>query len=300
MAHPLSTSVALLLFVKTLLGFSAVAFGQGLDTSTSTKQGTSYGSSTADPLQECVDAHALSRRAVENGTLIAAREALKKCVISGCPIAIRAECSEWQHQAEIEVPTLILSASTYKRDLEDVHVTVDGQLLTDRLNGEPIETIPGSHAFVFELNDGRRQEIRVVVKLGEKNRVIQALFPELSLAMSPPSVTNSTKLKDSVTPPIPNEASNHRALFFGILSAASAIVAGSFLYVGIDRRDTTSAQCAPICSDSQVNRVRRWFILADIAGATAITTGGLGLYFYFDGPTKTGSLKPKLSLMRGL
>jgi hypothetical protein len=299
MAHPLTTSVAISLFAKIFLGIGAVAYGQVLDISTSTEQGTPNVTTTTDPLQECVDAHAISRRAVENGTLISARQVLKKCVIPGCPIAIRAECSEWQHQAEIEVPTLILSASTYKRDLEQVRVIVDGQLLTDRLNGEPIETLPGPHAFVFELDDGRRQEVRIVVKLSEKNRVIQASFPELSLTLSPLSVTNSTKLKESVTRPIPNEPSNHRALFFGILSAASAIVAGSFLYVGIDRRDATSEQCAPICSDSQVNRVRRWFILADIAGATAIATGGFGLYFYFDGPTKTSSLKPTLSLTRG-
>jgi hypothetical protein len=299
MAYPLSTRVAISLAIKLFLGIGAVAYGQVLDTSTSTEQGAPNVSTITDPLQECVDAHAISRRAVESGTLISVRKTLKKCAIPGCPIAIRAECSEWQHQAEIEVPTLILSASTYKSDLEQVRVIVDGQLVTDRLNGEPLEILPGPHAFVFELDDGRRQEVRVVVKLGEKNRVIQATFPELSLTLSPISVTHSTKRKDSITRPIPNEPSNHRALFFGILSAASAIVAGSFLYVGIDRRDTTSAQCAPICNDSQVNRVRRWFILADIAGATAIATGGLGLYFYFDGPTKTSSLKPTISFTRG-
>jgi hypothetical protein len=179
-----------------------------------------------------------------------------------------------------------------------VRVTVDGRPLTERLNGEPVEASPGPHAFLFELPDGRHEELRIVVKVGEKNRVLRAEF-----AAPTPSITTSRRFEFASPSAVPltpanSETNNSRVLLFGILSASSAAIAASLLFVGIDRRDATNRHCAPLCSDTQVSRVRRWFILADLAGAASVVTGGFGLYFYLDDYGKHNSKTTALEWQR--
>lgn len=280
--------------------FGRHSCGQTEDASTTNVAVTPLAKTTAmDPLQVCVDSHDRARKALETRTLFAARAQLRSCNDPGCPIAIRAECGEWLNQAELEVPTVVLSATDDTRDLEDVRVDVDGKLLSNHFDGEPVELLPGPHTLTFELPDGRRKEMRIVVKIGEKNRVVHAHFlaptPE---AAAQPSKPIERRVRPSVNTKVA-ESKDHRALVLGILSAASAAMAGSFLFIGIDRRDKTNEQCAPICSDTEVSRVRRWFVLADIAGVTAVTTGGFGLYFYLDQQSNQRAKSPVIGWQGG-
>jgi hypothetical protein len=151
----------------------------------------------------------------------------------------------------------------------------------------------------FELPDGRRQVLRIIVKIGEKNRVVHAHFlvpiQETSARRSPSTERMSRPPTNAKVGP----TKDHRALVLGVLSAASAAIAGSFLYIGIDRRDATNEQCAPLCSDTQVSRVRRWFVLADIAGVTAVTAGGFSLYFYLDHQNNQRTKTPVIAWQGG-
>jgi hypothetical protein len=66
------------------------------------------------------------------------------------------------------MPSVVLSARTADgRDVTNVKVSVDGQLLVARLEGKAIEINPGVHAFVFEADDFPAVEQKLVIKTGD-------------------------------------------------------------------------------------------------------------------------------------
>lgn len=237
----------------------------------------------ADPLQDCVTAHDSARTALQQHNLIQIRHELSQCASEGCPIAIRAECAEWLTLAERQVPTLVFSATTGSSDIQTARVLVDGVLATEKLDGHPVVASPGPHVVTFELSDGQRQQVPIVVGLGEKDRMVRAEFaaatPNRPNASTPPATMGSP-----VEPP-PAAATRQRDLgvVLGLVALGGAITAASLLYVGISERDETSKRCAPFCTDSEVIKVRRWFILADVVGVTSAIAGGVGIYLYVTG-----------------
>lgn len=238
----------------------------------------------SDPMQVCVATHAAARKSVAEQAPYFARSELRQCAAEGCPIAIRSECTEWLSQAELQVPTLVFSASTESGDIEQAQVDIDGERVRNSLDGRPMEATPGARVVVFVLPDGRRQEIRIVVGLGEKNRVVRADFAPLepppvasrSQSTSQPAFSVSSRSADAAV-------SRNPAWLFGTVSLGTAMVAGSFLYAGYAQYRAAEDRCSPNCSASEVRKVKRWFVLADVAAATAVVSGGVGLYFYFIG-----------------
>src|SRR5215468_641818 len=97
-----------------------------------------------------------------------------------------ADCSQWLSEVEARIPTVVLSArDTSGRDLVKIVVTtVDGATVASRLDGRAIELEPGEQVFVFVAPDGARREKRVLVREGEKNQSVSAVFD------GPPDETN--------------------------------------------------------------------------------------------------------------
>jgi hypothetical protein len=243
-----------------------------------------------DPLSVCVATHQLARNANQNRELLDVRSELGQCASDGCPIAIRFECREWLAEAERQVPTVVLSATAGGGDVDQARVTLDGTVIAERLDGRPIEAPVGLHVLGFELPDGRRQELRALIRSGEKNRPLRAEFPALTPPAPPtalpPSAVEPNRALDPAEKTPSTSVQRNLSYVLGILSVGSAIAAGSLLYVGIRERDSTVQQCSPVCSEGELRPVRRWFILADVAGATSAITGGVGLYLYVTGEPK--------------
>jgi hypothetical protein len=236
--------------------------------------------------------HQTARAAHQKRTLLDVRGELAQCASDGCPIAIRFECREWLAEAERQVPTIVLSATSDGGDIDEARVTLDGTLIAERLDGRPIEAPVGIHVVRFELPDGRNQEMRVLIGIGEKDRPLRAEFASPAATKPRPIAPPTPRPLETKRSP---EPASHPQTFvrqrelsylLGFLSVGSAIAAGSLLYVGIKERDSTAQQCSPVCSNGELRRVRRWFILADVAGATAAITGGAGIYLYVTGEPK--------------
>lgn len=238
-------------------------------------------------LNACVASHESAKTAIQQQVLLNARDALRQCATPGCPMAIRSECDEWLLQAELQVPTLVLSAKTELGDIDVAEVYIDERLVVDKLTGQPLEADPGPHLVTFVLPDGRRKDVRIVVGIGEKNRVVRAEFLPRKVQGSPVAAAVAHVPAPSVAP----RAASHpgAALAFGLVSLGSALLAGSFLFVGIHENNDATERCAPNCSKAEVSQVRRWFILADVAGGVSAVTGGLGLYLYLSGSDGGGA-----------
>ena len=136
----------------------------------------------ADEVSVCVDpyekAQMLMRPESGQSTLLPAREMLHTCMRSGCKDWMVVDCSRWLSEVEARIPTVVFSArDTSGRDLAEIVVTTaDGASVASRLDGRAIDLEPGEHVFVFVAPDGARLEKRVLVREGEKNQAVSAVF----------------------------------------------------------------------------------------------------------------------------
>ncbi|HSY24889.1 MAG TPA: hypothetical protein VK841_22345, partial [Polyangiaceae bacterium] len=93
------------------------------------------------------------------------------CVDSACPTEVRAVCERRASELEAAMPTIVFVAHDgLGNDLTAVKVTVDGALLTARLDGRAWRVDPGPHVFRWEAAGFSPVEKTLLVGEGEKER----------------------------------------------------------------------------------------------------------------------------------
>ncbi|HYQ28102.1 MAG TPA: hypothetical protein VER04_12820 [Polyangiaceae bacterium] len=219
----------------------------------------------------CVDAHASGQREAKAGRLEAASALFAACVSeAGCPDTIRAECAELRKETERNLPTLIFAVLDEQgADLTEVRVYVDDRVMTKTLDGRPIAIDPGEHRFRFELSSGEVLTSNVLVREGEKNRIV------------------SLRAKSEHAPQSSAEQSRRRLptgfwVASGVGAAALASF-GTFALLGHGKQSTL-AECSPNCSDSSradYDAMHRDYLIADISLGVAVASAGVATWLFF-------------------
>jgi hypothetical protein len=129
-------------------------------------------------VQACLGASEKGQRARSAGKLREARGRFLVCSSDGCPAMVRRVCAQWQGEVIATLPSIVLGAKDRAgRDLFDVSVSIDGELLARKLDGKSIPVDPGPHTFTFEMAGVAPVVERALVKEGEKTRVIAVTVP---------------------------------------------------------------------------------------------------------------------------
>jgi hypothetical protein len=119
---------------------------------------------------ECVAASESSLKLRDQRKLQAARAQALVCAASECPSVIQSECLRRVDQLNQAIPTIVFEAKDGAgSDLTNVKVAIDGQPLSDHLDGTELAVDPGEHRFLFEAA-GTSVEKVIVVSQGEKAR----------------------------------------------------------------------------------------------------------------------------------
>ena len=245
-------------------------------------QAASSTAARADEKQRCVTASEEGQELRDNGNYRRAREAFSTCARETCPQLVRRDCANWQAELEDAWPSVIVSAKDGKGDdLVDVRVLLDGELLASKLDGKPTRVNPGEHVLRCEADGYPTTESRVVIRAGEKNRVI-----EVQLG---PTATEAAKGQDDRSTHAPSEPSGGQetkrtsAIAFGAIALAAF---GSEAYFGLtglsDRSTLMSQPCAQhaTCSQSDVDSIRTKFTVADISLGVGLASAALAVYLY--------------------
>lgn len=139
---------------------------------------------TAD-VQSCLAASEKGQRARGAGKLREARDLFLVCGNEGCPSVVRKDCAQWQGEVIGMLPSVVFGAKDKSgRDLFDVTVSMDGELLVKKLDGKSVTVDPGPHTFKFEMAGSPPLIERALVKEGEKTRVIAVSFGDGTTATS--------------------------------------------------------------------------------------------------------------------
>jgi hypothetical protein len=119
---------------------------------------------------ECVVNYRAAEERERSGHLREARDLLLACAKPSCEGFIRQVCAARVDRIDFDIPTILPVATDEKgTHLVDVQVTMDGELLTSRLDGQPLAVDPGVHEFSFRTDRASRVE-KLFIAQGERNR----------------------------------------------------------------------------------------------------------------------------------
>jgi hypothetical protein len=101
----------------------------------------------------------------------AARTHFTVCASARCPKIVRDDCLQRIDEVEKAQPTVIFSATNGNgRPVVMVQVFMDGALVAERLDGEPLPIDPGDHVFTFKALGRTDAEMKLSIHEGERER----------------------------------------------------------------------------------------------------------------------------------
>jgi hypothetical protein len=233
---------------------------------------------SADDKQVCLDASSQGQQLRDDGKYRAARAQLVVCAREVCPAVVKRDCTQWLGEVDQTVPTVVVRARDSKGDLAEVRVLVDGQTLLEKLDGKPAAIDPGEHVFRYEAQGHPPVEEHVVVRVGERNRLLDVQFGGAAGAVR----VDGDSAKSSGPP-----------VLAWILGGVAVLAFGSEAYFGItglnDRSDLRAQPCAQTstCSASDVDAIRTKFLIADVSLGVGIVSAGVAAYLFLASGKKT-------------
>lgn len=232
------------------------------------------GIANAEP--DCPTASEEGQRARDQGKAIEARELFRICSKATCPGVVRKDCTKWLGELEESLPSIVIAARDGSGgDLTNVRVLVDGQEVTTKTDGKAIPINPGEHTLRFEAPHLPPKTETIVVRMGEKNRLVKVQLGETKA--TPPPVTppvGPPPPEKPVTPP----PSNPPILGY-VLGGAGILAIGGFAILGATAKsdlDGLKSTCAPFCAQDDLDSVKSRMLVADIllgTGAVALVVG---------------------------
>lgn len=256
---------------------------------------------------QCIAANTDAQSLRREGKLSQARQKLRACGDPSCPALVSTDCAKRLDELESVQPTLVFEVKDASgRDLTEVRVTVDGQLVREKLDGTATPIDPGARRLVFTVPGVAPLTRQLVIREGEKARVVSVVLDSLgerpSAAAAAPSDTpttsgeaepgsapaevsntSSSSLGSSDTQPRPRRTLGYVVTGTGVAGLVVGSVFG-YLTLAAKNRQITNCENSENCKDygaaSDAHEDARSSgtisSIAFIAGA-AVTTVGIVL-----------------------
>jgi hypothetical protein len=176
---------------------------------------------------------------------------------------IRVDCVTWLDEVENSIPSIVLAARSERGDETRVRVVLDGEVVAERLDGRAMELDPGAHELRFELEPYPPVLASILVREGQRNRVIAAWFAQPPLPPPPPS-----------PPPGGAPEPPTLALVLGGVAVAGVATAAGFGLAALRFRHDRREACAPLCTEDDERALRARAIASDVGLSVALLAAG--------------------------
>jgi hypothetical protein len=251
-----------------------------------------------DDKAACLDAASKGQRLKATHKLVDARDQLRVCAASQCPAVVQSDCANWLAEVESALPTVVVTARDGTgADLADVKVSVDGQPLLAKLDGQAVPMDAGPHTFRFErAKDDASLERQVIVREGEKNQAVAVVLGAARAAPAPPSGATGVPSPGGGDRP----ASTPWKTIGWVLGGAGVVGLGVGAAFGLSAMgDKSSADCNPSnqCAPGPLGSARSAALAADVGfvAGGVLLAGGVALVLVGSGASATretaGSVK---------
>jgi len=116
---------------------------------------------------ECLSATEASLKLGADRKVREVRAQALVCAAPSCPAEVRVECATRVADLNAAVPTVVFSAKGADgQELSSVKVSMDGEALSDHLDGSAVAVDPGTHEFTYDMAG----QATLIIHEGEKNR----------------------------------------------------------------------------------------------------------------------------------
>jgi hypothetical protein len=256
--------------------------------------GWGTGAEAAAPKKQCINAAETGQQLRSSGRLIQARRALAACTASTCPTVVRRDCGRWIEEIDAAQPSVSVKLEDATgADVPDGKVLLDGEPMVRAADGRATPVDPGTHKLVWSRETGRSVEQEVVVREGERNRVIVLRVPSPGLVPRAGSETSEPS-----SPPSPAHARGPLPFIVGGLGLAVAGAGAVFWGIGLNDRSNLSTSCAAAhaCAQSDVDASHTKLIVGDVLVGVGILAVATAVYLYVsdDGRSSTAASRPLL------
>lgn len=266
--------------------------------------------SAAADTESCTQAHASGQREENAGHLKEALQSFRECASDPkCPLPIRNECTSLYSTVEGRLPTLVFSVVDENgNDVTDVRVWSAEAQVVSGLDGRPIAINPGLHELRFELPGGEVLTKSVVVRQGEKDRIVSIKLPRREFGATA-AAEASTQPTTTSEPTAPADAKQPFVVplaswvSYGVGVAALGAW-GTFALLGRNEEQSL-VDCSPRCAESNrkdYDAMKRNYLIADISlgVAAAAVTAGTVILFTMGGRSKAAAERAANSAKRPL
>jgi hypothetical protein len=221
------------------------------------------GSAHADDSKLCADSYENAQRQRTAGKLQLARAQLLSCR-AACPGALLQDCSRWLAEVEALIPKVQVAPTPVE--------VREGDRVLSTTGKEPIELDPGDHELSIVGPGGETKTVKVTLPPGSGTHKLSVKFAS-SRASSP---------EPTPPGPAPPPASEPRAepvptlaMVLGGVGAAALVTGGVLAALGHLRKSELEESCSPDCADSDVDGIRRLWLIGGVAAAIgAVSLGG--------------------------
>ena len=222
--------------------------------------------------KECIAAADEGQKLRDDGKLTTARDRFITCAAKTCPAVIAKQCSQWLLDADHDTPTVTFRAlDDQGKETFAVRVVIDGVTVAPSIEARALPIDPGEHTVRFERADGKSVEDKVLVRPGEKNRMLELSFQQ----KTPVAVVQAPV----APPPPPDEPRAFHIPVLGWVGLGVTVAGGAMTaFFAISANNDESrlrSSCAPACDRSEESGVDTKIVLANIG--LGLGVAGLGL-----------------------
>jgi hypothetical protein len=225
---------------------------------------------TARAAEDCATHYERAQELRLDGHLRAAQEDLLSCAQNSCPAFIRNDCTKWLDEVQAAQPTVVFVARQAGRDVAEVTVTCNEQLLADRLDGRAILIDPGRQQCRLEAAGAEPATVELLVVEGQKGRLVEVDL----VAIRPPP-------RPRPAPPPPPPARSPAPLVLAGVGAAGLAGFVALGASGLSSEHRLRDLCAPDCSSSDVRSVRTRYAFADVSLGIGIVSAAIAGYLFW-------------------
>ena len=265
--------------------------------------------------EQCIRSYETGQRLEKTGNLVDAASRLAFCASPTCPTLMRQDCAERLRQVNAATPSLLLTI-TFGGARAPVRVSIDGQGRSWAEDAPQVIVNPGRHELRVEAEGFKTQTRQLLVGEGEQSVPVEfrltaeakTVAPSTAAppTVAPPTVAPATPAPVLHTPRLATPPTAARVTPAAAVSGAAAttrvevapadpepptaaiwVAASSLIgltgfgYFGLkarQREGQLEEQCQPICTTSQVDEVRRDYLLANIGlglGVGSLVASGI-------------------------
>lgn len=234
---------------------------------------------------DCLAASEASFKLGSQQQLRSERSQLLVCAASSCPADIRHECLQRVEAVNRSIPTIIFEVKAADgKALSAAKLSMDGEVLAERLEGAALSIDPGEHTFRFEVTGQPPLEKHLLILEAQKDRRESVTIPAPKPAVETPlPAAQSVHVGSSGVTPLDSKTQSRlgsqrvAALISGSVGVVGVGLGSVFGLIAISKKNDAHAACPNQCADQ--SGVDKWQEARSTARLSDVffAVGGVGL-----------------------